>query len=198
MSALISCTKTEIIEDNFISMEKCGNEVLLQSFVSSKEIKLNAVSEAFFYQDATDMLCIKALDKIRSKDAYVSVSHLEEKRESKSIKNFSVREIQVGAALILPYEAENGAGKAIRIPFDFIRQMPSLNGDSCAYDIHFEVSSQIVELRDNSLEFEFEIILKEETEKVGQCVIRKRFALKTQEIDFNALTGEYASVEVSI
>ncbi|MBO7097150.1 MAG: hypothetical protein J6W11_00735 [Alphaproteobacteria bacterium] len=198
MSALISCTKTEIIEDNFISMEKCGNEVLLQSSVSAKEIKLNAVEAAFFNEDTTDMLCIRALDKIRAKDAYVSVSHLEDKRESKSIKNFSIREMQVGAALILPYEAENGAGKAIKIPFNFIRQMPSLNGDNCAYDIHFEVSSQLVELKDSSLEFEFEIILKEEAEKVGQCVIRKKFALKTQEIDFDVVAGEYTSVEVSI
>ena len=56
MSALISCTKTEIIEDNFICMEKCGNEVLLQSSVSAKEIKLNAVEAAFFNEDTTDML----------------------------------------------------------------------------------------------------------------------------------------------
>lgn len=172
-------------------MEKRGNEVVLQSSVSSKSICLNAVEEVFSTEDIKDVMCIKSLSKIRDKNVYACVTHIKDENKQTAIKNFSVEEKRVSATLILPYQDMNDVPKSVKIPFEFLRQTPHLNGDENYSDICFEVLSNLKEVSEDSIEYEFEVTLKEESERIGGFLIRKTIALKTRNIDFDAFVGEF-------
>ena len=199
--AAVSCVKNTIDDPGFTSIEKRGNEVILEGPVSSTDVMLKPVMCAEI-SPVSDTLSINSIKDIVADDIHIQTKTLGESQIVSVIKNFFVKEKEINAELYLSYKNKEGALKKTSIPFVFERQIPFLNEDNGRfYPISFETDMRFKGWTQNSLneeysdiKLEFNVILKEEETEVGNFVLEKVFTVPNNQIFFDASVTNWENV----
>ena len=203
--AVVSCVKNTIDDPGFTSIEKRGNEVILEGPVSSTDVMLKPVMCAEI-SPVSDTICINSIKDIIADDIHIQTKTLGESQIVSVIKNFFVKEKEINAELYLSYKNKEGALKKTSISFVFERQIPFLNEDNGRYyPISFETDMRFKGWTQNSLneeycnlKLEFNVILKEEKTEIGNFVLEKVFTVPNNQIFFDASVTNWENVSSEV
>ena len=204
--AISGCLKIDVNNEGSTLIQKSGNSVIVKSTSSSTEVSLAPV-DYIRVTEASDTLSVNTLDDIYVSHSYAVVDRSENDEETEVFEDFSIYTRKVYAKLYIPYRDDKTVLQKILIPIEFLRQTPRLKGSSNSYyPIEFEVNAHFIEFRQDpecielysEIEYEFEVILKEENTQIGRFSFRKVFTLKNHEITFSADVDDWNTVNVNV